>query len=404
MATKSIFTYICGSSGPMDNYNPSLITRQKHAPKLLYLINEKPQSVSELSYKLRTSKEKVKKLINDLLRINAIREEDGKYKVNFCILTRDDMLKVRKVLLPVSKEIANKIMKYSAKLSELAEKISCTSHVNPNKTLFIVIGCIALDWKGLDELHKKGLLIRDKLQPGNRKYLLFGREKIDEKTSKRLFEKMYIGSHSIELDNYLFVTFGDWSGIRYAFPDFAYALSSLSSERKEITLATPKWFLNEIFEVRWKLAQKLMTDSANLLFQLIKPNNRIEKASTLEKDRWIKFLLQILKKLRYITLQKEKIKLNYPIFTPEDQKTIDKICETVLSPAVNFIKRKHREIWQLLSEISPIKNEINRKEIFCELWHWIFGYINRELCKRGLLYDPPKRKGEARYLATIIKH
>jgi DNA-binding MarR family transcriptional regulator len=74
-----VSTYICGSGGNYDEYNPSKVTGQEHVPEILYLLNREPLTVEELSRALNVSTTIISKLIQDLARINAIVERNGKW-------------------------------------------------------------------------------------------------------------------------------------------------------------------------------------------------------------------------------------------------------------------------------------------------------------------------------------
>ncbi|MBO3832593.1 MAG: winged helix-turn-helix transcriptional regulator [Candidatus Brockarchaeota archaeon] len=86
-----ISTHICGDAGPWDEYNPFKATRQEHAPEILFLLNLGPLSVDELSSRLGIGVETVSRLLQDLSRINAVGEKDGKWSVLFPIFTKQDI-------------------------------------------------------------------------------------------------------------------------------------------------------------------------------------------------------------------------------------------------------------------------------------------------------------------------
>ena len=86
-----VSTYICGDSGPSDEFNPFKVTRQEYMPEMLFLLNSEPMSESDLSTKLVIDIKLVNKLLSDLIRINAITKKDGKWNVLFPIFSKQDV-------------------------------------------------------------------------------------------------------------------------------------------------------------------------------------------------------------------------------------------------------------------------------------------------------------------------
>jgi len=74
-----------------------------------------------------------------------------------------------------------------------------------------------------------------------------------------------------------------------------------------------------------------------------------------------------------------------------------------LSPTVEvFIVESFDSLKTELASLTPIRKGIDPREIFTDVWHWIFGWTNRIIAERGFFYDPPReREGEARYIAWV---
>jgi hypothetical protein len=67
-----------------------------------------------------------------------------------------------------------------------------------------------------------------------------------------------------------------------------------------------------------------------------------------------------------------------------------------------FIVESFNSLKTELASLTPIRKGIDPREIFTDVWHWIFGWTNRIIAERGFFYDPPKeREGEGRYIAWI---
>ena len=225
---KRLMMYVCGDSGSFDEFNPSFVARQKFGLELLYLLNKHPMNINEVCSRLKINQEHAMKLLNSWARINAIREESGVYHVNFAIFTKEDLMVLAQASELIANKLAERIGDYATKIISLAKNFSAARQVQTEKLLFAALGCFILDWLGLKTLEEEKLLVKNKPQPGNRSYLLFAREEVDLKTALKLYDKMYWGSHSDMSEWYIFTSFGDHHGIRYAFPDVLWTLQALS--------------------------------------------------------------------------------------------------------------------------------------------------------------------------------
>ncbi|MEM4704084.1 MAG: hypothetical protein QXJ02_03350, partial [Candidatus Bathyarchaeia archaeon] len=211
---KKLSMHVCGDSGPFDEFNPSFVARQKLGLELLYVLNRKPMNVADACSALKTGRKRVTELLNGWAKINAVREESGVYYVNFAIFTKEDLMVLARASEKIARELANSINNHADKIVSLAKNFSAATQVQTGKLLFAAVGCFILDWLGLDTLEEEKLIIKSKPQPGNRKYILFAREEVDQKTALQLYDQMYWGSHSDESDGYIFTSFGDHCGTR----------------------------------------------------------------------------------------------------------------------------------------------------------------------------------------------
>lgn len=225
-----ISTYICGNGGPGDEFNPSKVTQQENAPELLFLLNSEPRSVDELSSNLGVSVDHVNKILSDLSRINAVVERGGKWDTAFAVFSKRDVELISERAKVPALSLAEEVMSKGLEIERHLSKLSCASQVEMKKLLFAVIGCFILDWKGLEVLNDKDLtLCGRKPQPGDRHYVLLGRE---EGAGEGMYDRMYWGSHSDDFGEVKFTSFGDHTGYRYAFPDLVWNLGLLSQQIK----------------------------------------------------------------------------------------------------------------------------------------------------------------------------
>lgn len=382
---KKVRYFICGSVGKWDDYNPIKVTREEIVSETVYILNREPLTISQISDAIKKDETTVKKIIDSLLKANAIREDDGKYWINFTLYSKED----NKILLDIGKEygkqLAHKLMENKTELSNLTDRIRCADFIERNKINFALIGCFALDWYCLEELEKYNFLVLYKKQPGNRDYILKGIELSDTNVIKSL---LYCGSNNQTVGEYTFTSFGG-GAVRSSFPNILWQVSTSAFDNIKGSSDLRETFVN----VLSLYTEDLLKDCGRLIESLIVG----KETEATNRDA----LLNLLEKLEYIIKEDGHHKVNIPVFFPEDKEIINKINSRVAKIVIDFIDPNYSKIRDVLSGIRPTLNKIPFGETFSEVWHKIFGYCNRFLAEEGFMYDPPETPYNARYLPWI---
>jgi predicted transcriptional regulator len=401
MLVGRVFVYICGSAGPYDEYNPFKVARQEHAPEILYLLNREPLTAEELSKKMSVSVETVSRVLQDLARINAVLERGGRWHVSFPIFTREDLRLLHERARKPALKLAEEIMGMRSKIEELLSKLPCARQVEVGKIALAVVGCHVLDWRALELLNERGLsLCGRKLQPGNRMYVLLGRE---EGAEEGLIDKMYWGSHSSTFGRFTFVSFGDHTGYRYAFPDAAWSISAAALKSLERRL--PDWYCDKVAEASRLLLELSMVEIGNALLTLCEEGPMSveslgERAGMGKKQA--EASVKLLADMKYVRLEGGRVALNYPVFTVEDREVIEEVWRMLSAIVEEAACGYFESLRSELAELTPIRRGFDPREIYTDIWHWVFGWANRIMAERGFFYDPPReREGEARYIAWV---
>jgi len=396
-----VSTYICGNGGPGDEFNPSKVTRQEHAPELLFLLNSEPRVIVELSKELGIGADHINRILGDLSRINAVVERGGKWDTAFAVFSKRDVELISERARVPALRLAKDVMSNGPEVECHLSKIACAGQVEMKKLLFAVIGCFILDWKGLEILNDKDLtLCGRKPQPGDRHYVLLGKE---EGAGDGMYERMYWGSHSDDIGDIRFTSFGDHTGCRYAFPDLAWNLGPLSQQIQKADL--PPWLRGKAVKALGAIEGNSIQDCGKMLLLLGEggPMATARLADEFSKSEGqVKSLLELLADMKYVSLANGEASLNYPAFTTEDKGALeavwDVLSEVVSNSACDYYDCLRTE----LSGITPLRKGIDPREIYTDIWHWVFGWANRIMAERGFFYDPAKeRDQEARYIAWV---
>ncbi len=395
-----VSAYICGDSGPNEEFNPFKITQQEHVPEMLFLLNSVPMNVRELSSNLGIDVELVEKLLNDLSRIKAVVEQGGRWAVSFAIFSKQDVRLIAERTEKPALRLAEEIIRVGPEIEKRLLQLSCARQVEMKKLKFAVVGCFVLDWRSLEILNERNLtLCGKKEQPGGGKYVLLGRE---EGVEKELYDKIYWGSHSDNFGGIKFTSFGDHTGYRYSFPDLVWNFPETTSRHKT---DLPDWVMTNVSEAVRTFQTNSIVDCGELLLFLNEegPVDMVQLANKFGKERQqIDILLKLLSDMKYVALTNQKVTLNYPVFDTRDKGVIDTVWEilsgSVEREACDYFDSLRTE----LAEITPIRREIDPREIYTDVWHWVFGQANRIMAERGFLFDPTReREQEGRYIAWI---
>ena len=73
----------------------------------------------------------------------------------------------------------------------------------------------------------------------------------------------------------------------------------------------------------------------------------------------------------------------------------------VMDSIIDIIKDIFEKV--RLLDITPNRNEVSKLDTLNEVWHIIFGLINEELVKEGIVETPEYKEGEGRYLKCIYR-
>ena len=89
-----------------------------------------------------------------------------------------------------------------------------------------------------------------------------------------------------------------------------------------------------------------------------------------------------------------------PVFSPEDMPAIEHLASLAEAYLDAEVERTLLEALDNLN-VTAVLHGVPPKEIANELYHVLFGGINEEAVKRGLVAAPPDKPGEGRYLKCI---
>ncbi|KPJ69653.1 hypothetical protein AMJ44_03085 [candidate division WOR-1 bacterium DG_54_3] len=372
-------------------YNPFFVCSSKEVKLLLLEMAESPLKKEEIEARLSSSEPK----IEDLLRVEIIRQEGDLYYLNFPLFTEKDEALIIKAAEKYSQLLAENILKKKNQIYELLDQYQ-PSGIRKDKLAFIAVGCLSLDFGALELLAKNNYIIHEPEKPGGNHYILNA-----EEVTEFSLKEMYWGGHTESIDGTMFMTFGDHDAEtkRYAFPDMLWAMGS------QFSFDVPEFYKKEFLILLNDQVNNMVEKIAEVLHILKRMPSifeEIQKLSSLDREE-LEHFLDLLIKINYVTVEDKVYFLAVPAFSEADQEMLKEIQEIVNEEILSWAKSYYNRIKVDLKDISAVKNRVNYKETFNMLWHYFFGHTNKFLARSGFIYDtyqaPEKQKG---YLPAVM--
>lgn len=370
-------------------FNPFAVCKPNEVKQLLLSMAEEPMPKEAVESGLSGCD----KNIEDLLRIDLIREEDGLFYINFPLFTEEDQQKIMSVAKKYSRILADRILKKKEEIYSLLDKTGL-DRVGNDKQAFIVVGCLFLDWGGLSLFAQNGYIVHMPVKPGGNRYV-FTASEITEFSLKEL----YWGGHSQMRGGLLLLTFGDQHAetTRNAFPDLLWQGASV-----ETSDAIKKEFDELIGHYFNSAADKIM-DLLLLMEEEPQTHKQIAESSSID-ERELKVILAFMEKLGYVEVVDDTYYLTVPVYGDKDIEVLMKIREIIFAEVLSWINSYYTTIKDELKDICAVRSRVDYKEVFNMLWHYFFGLTNKYLAREGFIYDTySATEGKTGYLPAAFK-
>ena len=287
--------------------------------------------------------------LSDMIQNGSLRLESGRYWLNFSLLTRADQEIMRKVSDKYSDSLAAALLKHRLEIETLLASYDAPG-VDRRELAFIIVGCFALDWGGLNLATAKGY----RAAPPKRKNGEFFF--IAEETGGLSLKEIYWGSNSNSNGRYGFLTFGDH------------------------------------FSGRINL-QPLVNDGQKIgpvMFALREGPQPIDQlAAAAKSDRAATdVLVTRLAEIGWVERDEQQYVSRIPLLTLKDKDMVSgltKLCDEVMTA---WLTENYPRIREALSGTTPLRQKVPYDQTFDQVWHYLFGTTNHKLVRAGLFADP----------------
>jgi hypothetical protein len=370
---------ITGSNNLEGLEDPVSVMKIPRVSRLFQAMADQPRNAQFLQRALENSSVSLKHLLD----LGLIKVWGDNYAINFNYLTIEDHMRLVTTLVPYAEILAQS---YRDRWDEFETVFAAydSPGVSAGEVAFVVVGAISLDWDGLDITAEKDLRITATNLPEGREFVIWAKEQSKAENVKEL----YWGSHNAVVNGIRFTTFGDHYTVpRLAFPDLLWSITNRivgidaasRSLRGGVYQALKPYYQNDFLGDVGSILR--------VLRQGPQTGHSIAAATGVGEDR-VDAILLLLRELQYVAETDGSFLLSTPFFSSKDKPMIDAARSLSWQLMDAWLDLYYSTVKASLGELTAIKYGIPYKQLYTEIWHYIFALANKSLVKSGHFANP----------------
>ncbi len=316
--------------------------------------------------------------------LGLFRLRDGQYQLSFSLLTLEDRQKIQAAAETEGRRLASILREQRSMVERLVRNGSMPT-ADWRATAFFILGCVSLDWDGLNYLEEKGYLA----VPQEGTYLPTAYQPLPREALRQL----YWGSHNYH-DREAVTTFGDhYSLPRTGLPDVLWQLSVNAPQRVKAGVESA--------------AKDLIRRHAAAVMLALRdgPQGVAALSSAVGSEQAdVKDTLGVLMALEYVTESNGLYTAVIPVLTERDRPMVAQLREVGRRAQARWLEDRYEPLATALGSLTPRRYGVPLSNSFYWVWHPIFAIANRELVAAGLFADPydPKRSFQG-FVAAVYR-
>ena len=374
---------ITGSNNLEGLRDPVTVIRYPEVSELLQAVADRPRSAAFIEQALDDSDVDLALLVElDLLKP----WEDG-YAISFNYMTLEDHELLLATLTPFAESLAQSYRDRWPEFETAFDAYNVGS-VDRSELAYAVIGAMSLDWDGLDLTADRNLRITADNLPGSRDFIVWAKERSGEVNVREL----YWGSHNTQVDGIQFTTFGDhYSLPRLALPDLLWATGSRVADVDRGSRALGVGLSRALAPY---FQDDFLADAGAILGALrerpLTVDSLSESAGT-GKER-TEAILALLRELQYVSQDEGSYVLRVPFLSLADKPMTDAARELGWLLMDSWLDRNYSAMQADLESLTALKYGVPYRQLFTQIWHYLFGLANKALVASGHFADPYAEK------------
>lgn len=403
-------SFLSGSTGALPG-DPSLLARtyfdEGSVRELIYAMETSGVSVERATELLQGSGV----TLEDLFRVQLVREEGGRLFIAFNYFTADDMASIRRV---ADERVPSLVDDYVDRADEFRAIFDAypAKSVAPSKIALALIAGMSLNWDGLAFAEEQGYRVPNLVEGADWGYSFWASEEVAAQTTRGfLWGSSTFPAPSDDYDlDYAFSSFGDpYSDPRMNFPDLLGTPPGAMQPRVR-EIAERIGLVNEIVldhELRNVLGFGLGRDIGSILFSLRRGNQTQSELGFVvgDVDR-LPALLALLVETQYVDVERTgTYSLLVPILDYDDRPMVQSALELSRRILGRWFEENYESMKADLADLTSMRHGVPFESLFTQIWHELFGLATRELVASGLIADT--YSAETTYkgsLGTVWRH
>lgn len=316
-------------------------------------------------------------IIPDLLALQLIRLDEGKYRLNFALFTAADVGRIRQASEVYAQSLAAALLEQRKEIEGILAEYNVPG-VDPKALAYFLLGCVSLDWDGLDLTAALGYRKTAEERPDG-KYVPHAQERADE-----TLKGIYWGSHN---DNYAGIrvtSFGDhYSLPRYMLPDLLWRTPDFPDSYPPTLSAALDALVAESFILRANQFGRIML----ALRDGEKSNQDLASAISAEEGD-AQALLGVLLALEYISERNGLYSIRIPVLAARDDVMVRNILAIGNQVMATWLPESYPRLKSDLKDLGFIRAGVPFEYGYTMIWHYLFGMANQKLVEAGLFANP----------------
>jgi hypothetical protein len=313
---------------------------------------------------------------SDLERLQLVRRYGDRYALDFWLSTREDLDRIRAVAEVEGRGLAAAVLGRRSEIEAILERIPQPG-ADPATLAFFLVGCVSLDWDGLNLTVEKGY----RTEPETGRYLPRAWEPGGGGSRRGL----YWGSHNMHRETAL-TTFGDHDGVRYGFPDLLWRMDGALGGIEAPEALRPR--ISDLVET-WQDA--LLQQVGDIMLRLRegdRTRGELAQAAGLTEGE-ADALLGLLVELEYVReVGEDRYRAAIPVLTERDTAAVSDLRRLGRTIMDGWLADRHDALRQALADLTAVRQGVPLADNFYEIWHYLFAVANRTLVESGFLADP----------------
>ncbi|NIL94333.1 MAG: hypothetical protein GTO71_07820 [Woeseiaceae bacterium] len=359
--------------------DPVTVAQMPEVSELLQAIADKPRNAAYIGQSLRGSGVDLASLVE----LDLLKPWNGGYAISFNYLTLEDHDLLVTTLAPFAESLAQSYRDRWAEFESVFSAYDIES-VDTGELAYAVIGAMSLDWDGLDITADKDLRITANNLPGGRDFAIWAKEQ----SSERNVRELYWGSHNTVVDGIRFTTFGDhYSLPRLGLPDLLWSTSSRVAKidgasrtlRISVYKALAPYYQDDFLRDAGAILSASREGGVTI--------DSIAESTAIDKDR-AEAIFTLLMELQYVKRDKDSYVLAAPYFSFTDKPMTDAARELSWLLMDEWLDLNYSTVQARLELLTARKYGVPYRQLFTEIWHYLFGLTNRALVASGHFADP----------------